>query len=254
MARRLPALFALAFLLVGCETLYDRYTPVVAEMFILNVEHELRDGDGIDFDDDYVDGRTTVRVYLSEADEEHEIGIIPAEGATVLLWGPNMGTVELTESGAGLYEADNFDGLKYDGYLEYELNVMYDGKERLATIWLPASPWADIPSTHRAGESLSLGLAPDDFDNAMAIAISDTGEVLYDDAPQTQEELLEFAAHTGVGTYTIPGEAFPQAGRMEAVGVAGVRVTRGEESFENFNHDLCRLVAGSMQLMKVEVE
>ncbi len=240
----------------GCESLYDTYTPVAMQMLILGVQHDRGVSDEIDFSDDYVDGNVNIRVYLSEARNFESVGAIPAEGAVVLVKGAAMGTLELIDRGGGLYgleTAENPD-LRYDDKHDYEVTVIYAGKERKAWLWLPASPWTDTDDTHQANQAMSLHLDPDDFDNAVGVAVSEDGAILYNDAPDDLDALVEFASHSGVGTYTFPGEAFPSAGRTQAVGVAGIRVSRGEEYFEDMDNDSCRLAAGVAALELVDIE
>lgn len=255
---RLRLLCGLSLLLLGsgCESLYDTYTPVAAQMLILGVLHERGVADEIDFADDYVDGNVDIRLYLSEARRIEDVGAIPAEGAVALITGAAMGTLELIDRGGGLYgleTAENPD-LRYDGKHEYELTVIYAGKERKAWLWLPDPPWTDTDTTHQADQAMALHMDPEDFDNTVGIAFADDGQILYQDAPDDLDSLLEFTSHSGVGSYTFPGEAFPSAGRTEAVGVAGIRVSRGEEYFEDMDADVCRLAAGAAQLSLVDIE
>lgn len=240
----------------GCESLYDTYTPVAMQMLVLGVQHDRGVADEIDFADDYVDGNVNIRAYLSEARNIESVGAIPAEGAVVLVKGAAMGTLELIDRGGGLYgleTAENPD-LRYDGKHEYEVTVIYAGKERKAWLWLPDPPWTDTDDTHQAGEAMSLHLDPVDFDNTVGVAVGDDGTILYHDAPDDLESLVEFTSHSGVGTYTFPGEAFPTSGRTQAVGVAGIRISRGEEYFEDMDNDSCRLAAGSANLTLVDIE
>jgi len=252
MRHALPLLLLLT--LTGCESLYDTYKPVAVEFLIYQVEHSI--DSEIDFDDTYADGHISVRAYLSEANQLEEVGAIPAEGATVLLWGKAMGTLELEDQGGGLYYLDNLENpdLRYDAKHEYELTVVYAGKERRAWVWIPESPWTDVSSPHAANQAMTVHLDPADFDNAMAVSIGADGAVLYDDSPTNLEELMDFTSQSGVGSYTIPSEAFPRSGTYQAVGVGGLRVSRGEENFEDFKNEICRMAAGSVELSLVELE
>lgn len=248
------ALLMLLASLTGCESLYDTYVPVAVEFMIFQVEHSI--DSEIAFDPIYADGHISVRAYLSEADQESEIGVLPAEGAIVLLWGKAMGIMELVDQGGGLYYLDNIENpdLRYDDKHEYELSVVYSGKEHKSWVWLPESPWTDVSDTHTANQAMNVHLDPEDFDNAMALSIAADGSVLFDDSPTNLDELMEFTSHSGVGSYTIPAEAFPQSGAYQAVGVGGLRVSRGEENYEDYKHDICRMAAGSVELALVEIE
>ena len=252
--RHAIALLLLLSSSTGCESLYDTYRPVAVEFLIYQVEHSI--DSEIDFDPTYADGHVSVRAYLSEADQLDEVGVLPAEDAVVLLWGKAMGTLEIPEQGGGLYYLDNLDNaeLRYDDKHEYELSVVYAGKEHKSWVWLPESPWTDVSDTHTANQAMNVHLDPEDFDNAMAVSIASDGSVLFDDSPTNLEELMEFTSHSGVGTYTIPSEAFPSPQKHQAVGVGGLRVSRGEENYEDYKHDICRMAAGSVELSLVEVD
>lgn len=245
---------ALLLPLAGCERVYDEYTPVAVELLLLEVENPV--GAEIAFEEAYADGRVEVRCYLSEATTLEAVGDVPAEGATVLLQGPNMGLRELVERGGGLYGLDNVEDpdLRYGGHLTYDLTIHYAGKERTATIDLPEVPLVETPSTHAAGAPLTLDLDPPDFDNAFSVVIGPDGAVTHADEPSDLASLVSFLSTTDVGSVTIPGEAFPGGAGHVAVAAGGVRVSRGEDRVTNLDHEICRFGAGAARLELVEIQ
>jgi hypothetical protein len=238
----------------GCERVYDEYVPVAVEFLILEIDNPV--GGEIDFDEQYADGRVEVRCYLSEATTLEQVGQTPAEGATVLLQGTNMGMRELIDRGGGLYGLDNQEDpdLRYGGHLTYDLTIHYAGKERLATIDLPEGPWVQVPDSHSAGAPMTLDLDPPDFDNAFSVVIGPDGQVTHTDQPPDLASLVPFLSVTDVGSIEIPASAFPTGAAHVAVAAGGVRVTRGEELVKNLDHEICRFGAGSAQLELVELQ
>ncbi len=257
MTRAVMPLCALLLLAcTGCPRLYDEYPPVAAEMMILGIDNKIR-GEDFAWDPAYEELFTRVTLYLSETNNIDNVGDIPAEGAVVTLWGPNMGRHELIEQGGGLYTLDTSDtlDLRYGAKLDFELDILYAGKDRSAKLWLPDAPWAAIPTTQPASSPMSLTLNPDNFDATVEVVIDQSGALVHDTAPASLTELLGMSeGDVSVGTAEIPGSLFTNPGSLRAVGVAGLRVDRGEENFENMNASSCRMVAGMMELYEVEVE
>lgn len=238
----------------GCERVYDEYVPVAVEFLILEVENPV--GSEINFDEQYAGGRVEVCCYLSEATTMEQVGQTPAEGATVLLQGSNMGLRELFDRGGGLYGLDNLEDpdLRYDGHLTYDLTIHYAGKERLASIDLPEAPWVQVPDSHGAGAPMALDLDPPDFDNTFSVVIGPDGQVTHADEPSDLTSLVSFLSTTDVDSIEIPASAFPTGAAHVAVAAGGVRVTRGEDNVENLDHEICRFGAGSAQLGLVELQ
>ena len=257
MARALLPLSALVVMLcTGCPRLYDEYPPVAAEMMILGIDNKIR-GEDFAWDPAYEEFFTSVRLYLYETSTMDNVGDTPAEGAIVTLWGPNTGRFELIEQGGGLYTLDSTDtlDLRYGAKLDFELDILYAGKDRSATLWLPDAPWAAIPTTQPANSAMSLGLNPDNFDATVEVVIDQSGAVVHSTEPTSLSELLAMSeGDVSVGTAEIPGSVFTNPGSMRAVGVAGLRTDRGEENFVNMNASSCRMVAGMMELYEVEIE
>ncbi len=241
-----------ATLSAGCESLYDDYVQVAAELLMLRVGNDLEADPLLDapFDHD----RVEVICYLYEARNMDELGSVPAEGATVLLESDNMSRRPLEDRGNGTYGLDNDadDKLRYIAHGEVQLTIYYAGKERKAWFFLPDSPALTVPQEHAAGQPMDLDLDPQDFDGVLSMVFGTDGAPTLDERPTTLDELLGITEMGETGAASLPGSAFSSPG-PHAVGVAGVRVTRGSESFENMDNEDCRMAAASMDLAAVDV-
>ncbi len=254
MKRVLPLFVMLGCWPLGCQPLYDQYTEVATELLLLQVENPLGN-DVVAFDGDFATDYVSVQCYLSEAKNLDSVGNTPAEGAVVLLTGANMGTHELIEVGDGLYELDSVQDpdLKYDGYLDYEITVRYAGKERLAGLFLPGEPNYTLPTTHPAGSELMVDLDPTDFDATVSLAFAENGDLLLDERPASLTEMMDLFSGEATGQASIPGAAFPSSPRSQALGVAGIRMSRGDDNFENMDNEVSRVAAGTMTLELIEI-
>ena len=254
MKRAVPLFVLLCSYTVGCQPLYDQYTQVATELLLLQVENPLG-SDIVAFEGDHAADYVQVQCYLSQAKNLDSVGNTPAEGAVVLLTGANMGTRPLIEVGGGLYELDSIQDpdLKYDAYLEYELNVRYDGKERLAGLFLPGAPNYTLPATHASGTDLTLDLDPADYDASLSLVFGENGDLLLDEQPANLSEMMDLFGGEVTGQAVIPGTSFPSSPRSQALGVAGIRMTRGDDNFENMDNEVSRLAAGTMSLELIEV-
>jgi hypothetical protein len=247
-----PILIA-AGLSAGCESLYDDYVQVAAELLLLQVDSDLDDTVTLEapFDDRYVEARC----YLYEARNMDELGSVPAEAATVLLESDSMARRPLQDQGEGYYYLDSTmdDNLRYIAHQEVQLTLYYAGKERIAWFILPDSPNTHVPTEHQAGQAMELSLDPPDFDGALSLVLDQDGSLLVDERPTSLEELLAITEMGETGSVSIPGSAFPTPPRPQAVGVGGVRITRGTENFENMDNEDCRMAAASIELSLVDV-
>ncbi len=257
MARPALLLCALALLLCsGCPRLYDEFPPLAAELMILGVENKIR-GEDFSWDPAHEDFYTSVHLYLYEATTIDQVGDTPVEDVVVTLWGPNMGRLELIERGDGYYSLDSTDNLdlRYGPKLDFELDLLYAGKDRKAVLWLPDAPWAEIPTSHGASSAMNLSLNPDNFDATVEMVFDQSGAVVHNTEPTSLLDLLAMSeGDTSVGSAEIPGSVFTNPGSMRGVGVAGLRVDRGEENFTNIEPSASRMVAGMMELYEVEIE
>ena len=243
---------AIVALSSGCESLYDNYVQVATELMLLQVNNDLDDTVSLDapFDGNHVE----VHAYLYEARNLDELGNVPAEGATVLLEGENMSRRALQEQGDGYYYLDNSmdDKLRYLPYQDFQLTIYYAGKERKAWFFLPEPPNMHVPSEHPAGQPMPLDLDPPDFDGAVAMVFDADGALIVDERPTSLDELMAITEMGDTPSVTLDGESFPLPG-AQAVGVGGVRVTRGSENFENMDNEDCRMAAAAIDLSLVDV-
>jgi hypothetical protein len=257
MARPGLALCTLALLLSsGCPRLYDEFPPLAAEMLILGVENKIR-GEDFSWEPAHEEFYTSVQLHLFEATTIDQLGDIPVEDVVVTLWGPNMGRVELLDNGNGYYSLDSAESLdlRYGPKLDFEINLLYAGKDRSATLWLPDAPWAEIPSSHTASSDMNLTLNPDNFDATVELVFDQSGAIVHNTEPESLIDLLGMSeGDTSVGSAQIPGSIFTNPGSLRGVGVAGLRVDRGEENFVNIEPAASRMVAGMMELYEVEIE
>ena len=102
---------------------------------------------------------------------------------------------------------------------------------------------------------MNLTLNPDNFDATVELVFDQSGAIVHNTEPESLIDLLGMSeGDTSVGSAQIPGSIFTNPGSLRGVGVAGLRVDRGEENFVNIDPAASRMVAGMMELYEVEIE
>jgi len=246
---RLP-LLSLAFL-AGCsflDGLDDYVSNVVCEGIYLGVDDpDLAAQLGLDVSDG---AATTVFLARATSLSSVEANLLTDADSVSLRSGGS--TVELENQGDGTYLALGDGGLGYAAGATYVLEVDHDGRSHTASAVAPDPPdLGDLPDAgagelHPTGQDLTVDLTGQGYDNWLGLVLDADGTVTWDNRPESAGDYIDWIGGSDdVGVVTIPGSAFPDAGSVYVVGVAGVRRSLDAE-LSNFNPIVSNWAVGAL--------
>ncbi len=250
----LPALLVFlsaGMLTSGCSEIDDYFSTVVAEALFVGVDNPAA-AEALGLGPELAVGATAT-AFLARARSLDSVAENLFSDADSVSISDGITSVGLPSSGNGLYtvtSADNSD-LAYVIGRSYALEVYDDGRLYSAEMLAPPPPTlsgipdAEADLTHAANTALEVSLGQQ-YDNYLAVVVNDGGEITYSNEPEGASAYLDWIGGSDVFTsITIPGTAFPAAGAVYVIGVAGVR-RAPDSAFDNFNPFVSNLAMGSV--------
>lgn len=244
---------------IGCEqigniknTVDGLTNPMVSQSLLLGVAEP--DSEDIDLSGTDFDKGAGLNVFLADASSVDDLEEAPVSGADVRIRIGDAAAVDVGEGADGAYSATGDDGLSYSGGADAVLTLDYGDETSQSSVSLPQAPDVTVPTSHAAGQPMTLDLSDGSYDAVLAVVLNVTsGQVTWQNRPETVREVYDFTHGTSgaVTELTIPGSAFP-SGCACAVGVAGMRNASSDE-FVNQNTALSAFSAGKLKLYPVAV-
>ena len=153
-----------------------------------------------------------------------------------------------------MYALNPDSGLPYRAGDVWYIDVdRFSDRSELSSVAVTLPPVVDvaIPDVNEPLSSMTLDLHGQGFTAVMVLVVNQYG-VTHDSQPQTLEELVVFTKGTDeIGTYVIPGEAFPEEGAY-AVGVAGLD-HNDPSTIVNLNTLASTVMAGKLRFYSVGI-
>lgn len=184
----------------------------------------------------------------------------PITGASVTLSiGSNATqTVTLNENGPGSYQAVSGSSgaptFVYASNQTYTISMVISGGDNAGTYTTkikapPRTEVSGLPDSTQGqfqphGQPLTLTLTSGSYDYGIVAVVDSSGNTTYTNKPETPQQYLDFVLGNFDGTITIPGTAFPNAGKPYGVVVAGVKNAKQSDISPNLQI-LTHFMAGS---------
>jgi hypothetical protein len=151
-------------------------------------------------------------------------------------------SVVLANEGGGIYSSNV--GVAYVPDATYNLTAVVDGESHVVSLEAPEGPDVVFTEGHLAGSPLTVDLAGQGFDHALAFVVDQTGAITWDNRPASDAELVEdLRDANGVDNVQIPNTAFPVGGGVYIVAVGGFVKAKGTD-YHGFGALLSTFAAG----------
>lgn len=230
-------------LLTGCSLLGGITNPTVMEGVALGVAPPT--DSRIDLTDTEFEKGAAAALAMANASDLSNLADAPVDGADVDMLLPDLGSIPLHGNGDGNYSADSEDGLVYTEGVDATMSAVVDGVASSIRVRLPPNPVLDIPETSAPGRPLTVSLAGQAFDNMMVVVLDgETGDILFDNRPDTIQEIYDYTHGDSDLALSIPGDVFSEES-VYLVGVAGLNNAKLDD-IENANTALSAFLAGRL--------
>ena len=228
------SLLLIALPLLACSNIDDYFSTMAAEGLLLGIE-ELPP----EFGDVDLGASATATTFVAAARSLNDVEANLIDDADRVAIARGDFVADLENLGSGLYETDSSldPDLEYVVGGSYRMQVERGGGAHYVDIVAPAAPELDgVP-------------AEDEFHPAGMPVVIDPADGSYEitdgSIPETAGDYIDWIrARDEVTTIEIPGTAFPSAGMVYILAVAGVVKAR-DADFESFNPLVSNFAAGS---------
>jgi hypothetical protein len=170
-------------------------------------------------------------------------------GAVTLLTSQAFPTVD---EGDGYYTLLADEGPPWVTGATWSVEVSHGPESGTLQVMLPGAPELILPPQHQANTALVVDLTGLDVDSAVVIVVSDAGDIVFSNEPQTVDEFAEVAARPDLpDAVTIPADVFAEPG-LYGVALAAYDHAPPDD-FSGVNPELSALMAGRMTVMPLPV-
>lgn len=245
------SLLLIALPLLACSNIDDYFSTMAAEGLLLGIE-ELPP----EFGDVDLGASATATTFVAAARSLNDVEANLIDDADRVAIARGDFVADLENLGSGLYETDSSldPDLEYVVGGSYRMQVERGGGAHYVDIVAPAAPELDgVPAEdefHPAGMPVVIDLTGQGYNNYLwIVATVDPADGSYEitdgSIPETAGDYIDWIrARDEVTTIEIPGTAFPSAGMVYILAVAGVVKAR-DADFESFNPLVSNFAAGS---------
>ncbi|MBN95119.1 MAG: hypothetical protein CL928_13795 [Deltaproteobacteria bacterium] len=259
--RTSAALVLSGIALVGCgelNRLEDYFATTAAEVLFLGISdpETLSALEELGVTEGPMGIRAAATAFLAQATSLESVAANLVDDADRVLVHNGSQGVNLDSQGNGLYFITSQDDpvLDYVPGTTYTFQAVKEGRSHTVSMLAPGVPaLSGIPGgsdTHPPGQSLTVYLGGQ-FDNAIVLVLDGDGNITHDNRPSTASEYVDWIQDESMqSSVTIPGEAFPEAGSLYIIGIAGIREAL-DSSYENLNPLVSKLAMGSVAVQGV---
>ncbi len=247
---RLPLTLIPLPLLAGCDLLGDLAgyaNPMVMEATLVGVEAP--DPDLVDLTGTSLGGGTVATVLLADATKMEDLADAPLAGAKVELRIDDGEWRALRDESEGRYLLD--EGLTYVPGQVVTIRVQGD-PDHGATVRAPEALDVEVPAQQGTGAPLVVQTEAEGVAHlALVVMDIESGEVVFDNRPDSIEDIYALTHGGGQRAVEVPGVVFSRPGAY-VVGVAGLAVS-AEADLDNLNTTISALTAGTIRFYPVTV-